>query len=79
MHRLQVSLWDFLQTACAERRCRVTPAAAAALPFDFWGGFVGYLGYELKSLCGGAAAHVSELPDAALFSVDRCSLPSLLD
>ena len=41
------------------------------LPFDFVGGFVGYLGYELKSLCGGDAAHRSTLPDACLIEVDR--------
>jgi len=45
--------------------------AAEQLPFDFWGGFVGYLGYELKSECGGRAAHVAETPDAAWFFADR--------
>lgn len=67
----QVSLWDFLETTCRQRQCRISPDAAAALPFDFWGGFVGYLGYELKAQCGGSAAHQSETPDAALFCVDR--------
>jgi para-aminobenzoate synthetase len=45
--------------------------AAEQLPFDFWGGFVGYLGYELKSECGGAAAHAASTPDAAWLFADR--------
>ena len=34
--------------------------------FPFVGGYVGYLGYELKSLCGGARRHASPHPDAQL-------------
>jgi para-aminobenzoate synthetase len=41
------------------------------LPFDFAGGYVGWLGYELKELCGSPNAHRSELPDAALLMADR--------
>jgi len=41
------------------------------LPFDFRGGFAGWLGYELKAECGGEAAHRSALPDAALVFADR--------
>ena len=42
------------------------------LPFDFWGGFVGYLGYELRAECGAPPPrHASPLPDAALFLADR--------
>ena len=43
------------------------------LPFDFWGGLVGYLGYELKAACGGRQAHASPTPDAMLFLADRCA------
>ena len=50
--------------------CR-SPEDAAALPFNFWGGLVGYLGYELKAECGGRAAHAAPTPDAALFLADR--------
>ena len=46
-----------------------------ALPLDFKGGYVGYLGYELKALCPDAAgrpnAHASAHPDAALLFADR--------
>jgi para-aminobenzoate synthetase len=45
--------------------------AGPQLPFDLNGGFVGYLGYELKADCGAAAAHEAELPDAFLLLADR--------
>ena len=41
------------------------------LPFDLNGGFVGYLGYELKVDCGASEAHGAELPDAFLLLADR--------
>ncbi|MGH2943312.1 MAG: aminodeoxychorismate synthase component I, partial [Solirubrobacteraceae bacterium] len=41
------------------------------LPFDLNGGFVGYLGYELKADCGATDAHEAELPDAFLLLADR--------
>jgi para-aminobenzoate synthetase len=41
------------------------------LPFAFTGGFVGYLGYELKAECGGALVHRSPHPDAMLLFADR--------
>jgi para-aminobenzoate synthetase len=45
--------------------------ASPQLPFDLNGGFVGYLGYELKADCGAANAHRAELPDAFLLLADR--------
>ncbi|MEV0698360.1 aminodeoxychorismate synthase component I [Saccharopolyspora sp. NPDC050389] len=41
------------------------------LPFDFALGWVGYLGYELKSECGGRRVHRAETPDAAMIFADR--------
>ncbi|HVW45474.1 MAG TPA: aminodeoxychorismate synthase component I [Solirubrobacterales bacterium] len=35
------------------------------------GGFVGYLGYELKADCGSPNVHSSDLPDAALMFANR--------
>ena len=35
------------------------------------GGYVGYLGYELKADCGSSNAHSSDLPDAALMFANR--------
>jgi para-aminobenzoate synthetase len=43
----------------------------ASLPFDFGCGFAGYLGYELKAECDGAAAHRASTPDAAFVLADR--------
>src|SRR5215218_730432 len=54
-----------------ERELERLRADAPGLPFDFTCGFAGYLGYELKAECGGALAHRSPLPDAALVFCDR--------
>ena len=35
------------------------------------GGYVGYLGYELKADCGATNVHSSDLPDAALMLANR--------
>jgi para-aminobenzoate synthetase len=45
--------------------------ASPELPFDLNGGFVGYLGYELKADCGAGGARRAELPDAFLLLADR--------
>ncbi|HEX6387820.1 MAG TPA: aminodeoxychorismate synthase component I [Solirubrobacteraceae bacterium] len=55
---------------CARELGRLR-ADAPELPFDFVGGFAGYLGYELKAECGARAAHVSPHPDAGLVLCDR--------
>jgi para-aminobenzoate synthetase len=50
---------------------RLRPAELPDLPFEFDCGFVGYLGYELKSECGFESPHSSDHPDAALIFCDR--------
>lgn len=60
------SIFDYLS-----RELRRLRHIAEELPFDFDCGFVGYLGYELKADCGGAAVHASALPDAAFVFADR--------
>ena len=50
---------------------KLRPAELPDLPFEFDCGFVGYLGYELKSECGHAPGHPTEHPDAALILSDR--------
>ncbi|XP_038690757.1 aminodeoxychorismate synthase, chloroplastic [Tripterygium wilfordii] len=42
------------------------------LPFDFYGGYIGYLGYNLKVECGTAPnRHKSTTPDACFFFADN--------
>ncbi|KAI3470453.1 hypothetical protein Pfo_027116 [Paulownia fortunei] len=42
------------------------------LPFDFYGGYIGYIGYDLKVECGAYAnSHKSRAPDACLFFADN--------
>jgi para-aminobenzoate synthetase len=41
------------------------------LPPGLLGGFVGYLGYELKADCGSPNAHRSDLPDAVMMLANR--------
>jgi para-aminobenzoate synthetase len=62
----QTGLLDWLDGELAG-----TGVRGAGLPFDFAGGWVGSLGYELKAECGAACAHRSQLPDALLLFADR--------
>lgn len=41
------------------------------VPFGFTGGWIGYLGYELKAECGGVRAFESTDPDAVMMYADR--------
>ncbi|KAH9768266.1 Aminodeoxychorismate synthase [Citrus sinensis] len=42
------------------------------LPFDFYGGYIGYIGYNLKVECGAASNHhKSRTPDACFFFADN--------
>ncbi|WP_028477322.1 aminodeoxychorismate synthase component I [Nocardia sp. CNY236] len=59
-------IFDFL---AAELRAR--PLELPDLPFDFVGGYVGYLGYEVKADCGGRAVHRAPTPDAQWIFADR--------
>ncbi|GAA4513288.1 aminodeoxychorismate synthase component I [Brevibacterium yomogidense] len=61
------------------RRHRVPSAATAHLPFDFGLGWVGYLGYELKTECGSSAAHQAPTPDATLVFLDRAIILDSLE
>ncbi|MDA0563475.1 chorismate-binding protein [Streptomonospora sp. S1-112] len=53
------------------RRLPDRPRPASGLPFDFTGGYVGYLGYEVKADCGGRAAHRADTADAVWLRCDR--------
>ena len=67
----QVSLWDYLKQQLESCRVQSDECTAVQLPFDFCGGLVGYLGYELKAELGGQNAHQAQTPDAAMFLADR--------
>ncbi len=56
-----------LQALVDLRRCAVVPE----LPFDFQGGWVGYLGYEMKTAGGLGGRHRAATPDAQMMLVDR--------
>lgn len=62
------SIFDYLSRRIAEMRVRRDD-----LPFPFPGGYVGYLGYELKSNCGAHSRyqHRSSTPDAVFVLADR--------
>lgn len=66
---LHATFWDYLEGRLG--RYHVNAAGCSDLPFDFHGGFVGYLGYELKAETCGSHAFQSPHPDANLFLVDR--------
>ncbi|MFD7846656.1 aminodeoxychorismate synthase [Nocardia sp. NPDC059764] len=60
------SVLDYLSAELRRRRIDFPD-----VPFDFAGGYVGYLGYEMKADCGAVAPHRSPTPDAQWIFADR--------
>jgi para-aminobenzoate synthetase len=60
------SIFDFLS-----RELHALGPVPADAPVPFAGGFVGYLGYELKAECEPIGSPAAETPDAALIFADR--------
>ncbi|MEU7632778.1 aminodeoxychorismate synthase component I [Nocardia sp. NPDC049220] len=56
---------------CLAAELRARQLDLPELPFDFVGGYVGYLGYEVKADCGGNRAHRAPTPDAQWIFADR--------
>jgi para-aminobenzoate synthetase len=61
------SIFDYLQREL--RRIAVEPPEGVER--GLVGGYVGYLGYELKADCGSPNVHSSDMPDAALMLANR--------
>ena len=66
VEHLSEPLFDYLEHRLGER-----PRLGDAPPVPFLGGFVGYLGYELKAETGGDLLHPSPHADAQLIFADR--------
>lgn len=68
--KLEEGFLEFLSREL--QSCITSKEDCQGLPFDFCGGFIGYLGYELKTECGARSnQHKSQLPDACYFFVDQ--------
>jgi para-aminobenzoate synthetase len=63
----QKSIFDYLQRELG----RIAIDPPEGVERGLVGGYVGYLGYELKADCGSPNAHSSDLPDAALMLANR--------
>jgi para-aminobenzoate synthetase len=61
------SIFDYLQKEL--ERIKVEPPEG--VDRGLVGGYVGYLGYELKADCGSPNVHSSDMPDAALMLANR--------
>jgi para-aminobenzoate synthetase len=61
------SIFDYLQKEM--ERIKVDPPEG--VDRGLVGGYVGYLGYELKADCGAVNVHSSDMPDAALMLANR--------
>jgi para-aminobenzoate synthetase len=61
------SIFDVLDREVAKRAIE-RPGEAAP---NLLGGFVGYLGYELKADCGATNVHSSDVPDAVMMLANR--------
>jgi para-aminobenzoate synthetase len=63
----QGDIFRYLEDALANTRLTETPN----LPFNFVGGYVGYLGYELMAVTEFVTGHSSALPNAVMLFSDR--------
>jgi para-aminobenzoate synthetase len=61
------SIFDLLDREVAKHAVEPPPQLARGLV----GGFVGYLGYELKADCGSPNVHSSDMPDALMMLANR--------
>ena len=64
----RASIFDLLDRELAGHALEPPPAD---LPPGLMGGFVGYLGYELKADCGSPNTHRSDMPDAVMMLANR--------
>jgi para-aminobenzoate synthetase len=64
----RASIFDLLDRELAGHAMEPPPAD---LPPGLMGGFVGYLGYELKADCGSPNVHRSDMPDAVMMLANR--------
>jgi para-aminobenzoate synthetase len=62
------SIFDLLDRELSKHALEPPPAD---LPPGLMGGFVGYLGYELKADCGSPNVHRSDMPDAVMMLANR--------
>lgn len=60
------SVLEMLDARLGERRLPETN-----LPFDLTGGYVGFLGYEMRAECGSTTRYFADTPDAAWIFADR--------
>ncbi|XP_038985759.1 probable aminodeoxychorismate synthase, chloroplastic isoform X5 [Phoenix dactylifera] len=67
---LRDGLFDFLNKEL--QSFRYDKKDYEGLPFDFCGGFIGFIGYNLKVECGASSnSHKSTTPDACFFFADN--------
>lgn len=64
--QINCSIFDYLR-----HRLAGTRVEEVDLPFEFRGGWVGFLGYELKALCGADEVHYGTGHDAGFILADR--------
>ncbi len=64
----QISIFDLLDRELSKHAIEPPPVD---LPPGLMGGFVGYLGYELKADCGSPNVHRSDMPDAVMMLANR--------
>ena len=64
----RTSIFDLLDRELTRHAIEPPPAG---LPPGLLGGFVGYLGYELKADCGSPNVHRSDMPDAVMMLANR--------